>query len=49
MQSLLYFLLFSAPLTVIFLLIRREQQSMQRINHTFVKLVQKFESWQMLR
>lgn len=49
MQSLLYILLLVVPFTVIFILIRREQQSMQRVSDTFIKLMQKFESWQMLR
>ncbi|HEY0274319.1 MAG TPA: hypothetical protein VGC22_14095 [Chitinophaga sp.] len=49
MQSLVYLLLSMASFTVIFILIKKEQQSMQRVANTFIKLRQKFESWQMLR
>ena len=48
MQSL-YITLSVAACAAIFMIIRKEQAYLQRVSNTFIKLMQKFESWQMLR
>lgn len=48
----LFFILVIAMLAAAFVityLVNKEQRSMNRVSGTFIKLIQKFDSWQMMR